>query len=114
MWCLYLQYGSVKTGLCVQYTIVFSNEQPRDVSVRTFFIFKFPHGVQQGAVFVVRPDLIDYEMRTQFDIVIEAYDLVSPFSQRRQVSLCSFLLRDMYYGDVTFFYLHTIISFSQS
>ena len=40
-----------------------------------------------GAVIVLRPDLIDYEMNAQFDMVIVAYDTVMPENQRRQVKV---------------------------
>jgi len=42
--------------------------------------------VQSGTVTVVRPDMIDYETTSQFDLVITATDLVVPESGRRQVS----------------------------
>lgn len=35
---------------------------------------------------VLRPDLIDYETNTQFDLVITASDLVVPENERRTVS----------------------------
>lgn len=41
--------------------------------------------MQSGGIIVLRPDLIDYETNTQFDIVIIAHDLVLPENQRRQV-----------------------------
>lgn len=34
----------------------------------------------------MRPDLIDYETNTQFDLVITASDLVVPENERRTVS----------------------------
>jgi len=42
--------------------------------------------LQSGTVTVVRPDMIDYETTSQFDLVITATDLVVPESGRRQVS----------------------------
>ena len=40
---------------------------------------------QAGVIIVLRPDLIDYEINQQFDLVIVAHDLVLPENQRRQV-----------------------------
>ena len=42
--------------------------------------------LQSGAIILLRPDLIDYETNTQFDLVVVAHDLVLPVNQRRQVS----------------------------
>ena len=42
--------------------------------------------LQSGTVTVVRPDMIDYETTSQFDLVVTATDLVVPESRRRQVS----------------------------
>ena len=41
--------------------------------------------LQSGTVTVVRPDMIDYETTSQFDLVVTATDLVVPESGRRQV-----------------------------
>ena len=42
--------------------------------------------LQSGTVTVVRPDMIDHETTSQFDLVVTATDLVVPESGRRQVS----------------------------
>ena len=42
--------------------------------------------LQSGTITVVRPDLIDYEAVSQFDLIVTATDLVVPANERRQVS----------------------------
>ena len=42
--------------------------------------------LQSGTVTVLRPDMIDYETTSQFDLIVTATDLVLPVNERRQVS----------------------------